>query len=260
MESLKNNIRVVDLLPVQVVSGDSYGAPVDSKGLVAASGSITIATNPSNNHTVGVGPKTYTFKSTLSTSPGVDGEVKIGAAASDTLTNLRNAINLDAGTPDTDYPAETVRHPSVTAGTIVGTVLPITARAVGAAGNEIALVDGMSGSGNVVSGNYLTGGRDGDQFDGGLVRVSVGNITGTPDTVAVSVQECDLVDFSSGATEVPGGEAFEVAADTSYTLELKRTKKFYRIYVNFTGGTNPTVELAAVAVLHNWATPAPILV
>jgi hypothetical protein len=258
METLKNYIRPVALLPIQVVSGDAVGAPFDTKGLVAASGSVTIATNPGNNHTVTIGGRVYTFKTALSTGPGIDGEVLIGVAASNTLTNLRNAINLDAGTPDTDYPAETVRHPTVLAGTIASTVLPLTARAAGEAGNDLGLSEAMTGSGNVVSGANFTGGRDGEQFETALVRVAVGDITGTPDTLEISITECDLADFSDGETECAGGEEFEVEADTVYTKEIQRTKKYIRAKVNFTAGTTPTAELSVEALLAKWALPLPI--
>lgn len=258
MKTLENYIRPIALLPIQVVSGDSIGAPVDTKGLVAASGSVTIATAPGNGHTVTVGDKVYTFKTALSTGPGVDGEVLIGISAATALANLKMAINREGGTVDVEYPAETVRNAVVTAGTIASTVLPITARAAGAAGNLLTLADGMSGSGNVVSGATLSGGRDGEQYDSALVRVAVGNFTGTPDTVEVSITECDLADFSSGETECAGGEEFEVAADTIYTKQIVRTKKFIRAKVNFTGGTNPTAEMSVDALLTNWAVPMPV--
>jgi hypothetical protein len=258
MQTLINYIRPLALIPIQVVSGDSVFPSVDTKGLVAASGSVTIATAPSNGHTVTIGTKVFTFKTALSTGPGVDGEVLIGISAATALANLKMAINREGGTPDTEYPTETVRHPTVIAGTIASTVLPLSARASGEAGNNIALADGMSGSGNVVSGATLTGGRDGEQFDSALVRVAVGNIANTPDTLEISITECDLADFSDGETECAGGEEFEVAADTIYTKQIIRTKKFIRAKVNFTGGSSPTAELSVDAVFANWAIPMTI--
>ncbi len=64
-------------------------------------------------------------------SPGLTGgangtpnEILIGGSASITLDNIKSAIN-GTGTPGTDYSAETVRHPHVTAGAKDATTLVI---------------------------------------------------------------------------------------------------------------------------------------
>lgn len=92
-------------------------------------------------------------------------------------------------------------------------------------------------------------------YDTALVLVGVGNITGTPDSLAVTVQESDAADFGSGVTAIEGGDAVTVAADTLYRFEARRTKRYMRVNYDFTGGTTPTVESYAVAVAANWAKP-----
>jgi len=60
----------------------------------AGSGTLTLTGQPLNTETVTIGTKVYTFQTTLT---NVDGNVLIGASASDSLDNLIAAINLDAG-------------------------------------------------------------------------------------------------------------------------------------------------------------------
>lgn len=78
--------------------------------------------------------KTYTFV----TTPSTEGDVKRGADANESLGNLAAAIN-HAGVPGTDYVCAAA-HATVTAGTVtLDHKLTITARAVGTAGNSIAV-------------------------------------------------------------------------------------------------------------------------
>lgn len=254
MKTLEGYIRPLALLPIQVVSGDAVGAPVDTKGLVAATGVITLTTIPLDGTKVTVGSTEYTYKTTLSTGPAVANEVLIGINVATTRTNLKKAIN-DEGTAGTHYGTGTVRNATVTAGTISGATIPLTARAVGYAGNSIPLSTTSVETSNSVT--AFTGGRDGEQYDSALVRVAVGDIANTPDSLAISIEESDTADFAI-ATDAVGGEAFAVTADTEYTKQVIRSKKFIRAKVNFTGGSSPTAELHIVAVLCNWAVPFPI--
>ena len=98
------------------------------------------------------------------------------------------------------------------------------------------------------SSNYLN-------FEGALVRVAIGDIGGTPDSVSVKIEESDSSTFASGNTEAEGGAAFDVEADNVYTLQVKRTKRYIRAVVTFTNGTSPDVEAHIEAVLNNWAKP-----
>lgn len=84
---------------------------------------LTSTGTAGNNETATIGSKTYTFKTAL-TSSTAENEVLIGAAATNTLDNLKSAIN-GTGTPGTDYGSNTKRHPDVTAGTKTATTLVI---------------------------------------------------------------------------------------------------------------------------------------
>lgn len=107
----------------------------------------------------------------------------------------------------------------------------------------------------VVSGDANSAIVDLAGYDTALVLVGVGNITGTPDSLVVTVQESDASDFGSGVTTIEGGAATTVAADTLYQFQVRRTKRYLRVNYNFTGGTTPTAESYAVALATNWATP-----
>lgn len=117
-----------------------------------ATGTITsTGTNPANNDTVTIGDQVYTFKTTLT---GAANEVKIGAAATNTLDNLKAAINK-TGTEGTDYGLGTPANPYVTAGTKTATTIQVTARDK-RWGNSIATTETSAqlswGSGTLTSG------------------------------------------------------------------------------------------------------------
>jgi hypothetical protein len=120
-------------------NGISFAATSDPTiAAVAATGTITrTATNVSDGDTVTLGASTYTFKTTLTPA---NGEVLIGADAAASLLNLARAINNSGGTPGTDYQVAAA-NASASAGTIVGSVLPLTALTAGTAGNSIALAE-----------------------------------------------------------------------------------------------------------------------
>ena len=106
----------------------------------AATGVLTLTGNAANGETVTLGSKTYTFQTVLT---DVDGNVLIGASASDSLDNLIAAITLGSGS-GTLYAASTTLHPTVTAAAGVGDTMDVTANAPGATGNSIATTETMS--------------------------------------------------------------------------------------------------------------------
>ena len=89
--------------------------------------------NVSNNDTVTIDARTYTFKTAL--TPAAN-EVLIGTDAAASLANLKKAINR-WGTPGTEYGAATTVHPTVEASTITSTTLLVLAKTPGTAGNAI---------------------------------------------------------------------------------------------------------------------------
>ena len=109
----------------------------DTSTGVPATGTLTAIANFANTETVTIGTKTYTFLSVL---VNVDGNVLIGASASDSLDNLIAAIGLGAGS-GTVYAAATTLHPTAFAAPGAGDTLIATAKAGGTAGNAIASTD-----------------------------------------------------------------------------------------------------------------------
>lgn len=100
---------------------------------------------------------------------------------------------------------------------------------------------------------------DGFRFDTALVNVEIGEL-GTQASTKVKIEECDLSDFSAGATVAKGGEEVTVAADTSYKMEIERAKRYLRAVVTLTTpGATPTVEVFVGAILWNAQKPFPVV-
>lgn len=93
---------------------------------VAATTTLTSTGVAGNNETMTIGTRVYTFKTTLT---GAADEILIGAAATNTLDNIKDAINGTSvsGGPGTTYGTGTKRHPLVTAGTKTATTVVIAA-------------------------------------------------------------------------------------------------------------------------------------
>lgn len=90
-------------------------------------------TDVSDGDVVSINGKTYVFRTTL-TSTSFPYEVKIGATADLTLTNLVSAIT-GGGTAGTDYGSGTPINPDVTASAVSAHATTITAASMGVAGN-----------------------------------------------------------------------------------------------------------------------------
>lgn len=105
---------------------------------VAASGTLTSNnTNVSNNDTVTIGTKVYTFKTSLTPT---EGEVLIGGSADASLLNLIRAIN-HTGTPDTDYKVAAANTQVSAVSSVTSHAFAVTALTAGTAGNSIAITE-----------------------------------------------------------------------------------------------------------------------
>lgn len=198
-----------------------------------AFGTLTFTGNAANTETVTIGAKTYTFQTVLT---DVDGNVFIGATASDSIDNLVAAITLGAGA-GTLYAASTTAHPSV-----IGVPFPVDsmlaqAISAGAVGNAIDTTETLSAGS--WGGATLVGGVDTDYFavrvtdddfsialtrqdalDGTVVDLGnngtgTGTVSGTHNVAfppGASVQ-----DGSSGML-LEAGESIELPANSAYTL------------------------------------------
>ncbi|SKA88895.1 hypothetical protein SAMN02745166_01504 [Prosthecobacter debontii] len=106
---------------------------VSTSAPVAATGVLSIPTNPTANATVTIGSRTYTFVAT----PTLAGHVDIGANAGVSASNLAAAINAGAGA-GTAYFGSTAAHADVTA-TVSGTDVTVTARKPGTGAHAVNL-------------------------------------------------------------------------------------------------------------------------
>ena len=101
--------------------------------LTAATGTLTAAGNAANTETVTIGGKVYTFQTSLT---DVDGNVLIGASASDSLDNLIAAINLGTGA-GTLYATSMTENAHASAAVGAGDTMVVTAKVAGLIGNFI---------------------------------------------------------------------------------------------------------------------------
>jgi hypothetical protein len=126
----------------------------DAMLLTVAKATLTLSGNAGNGQTVTIDGKAYTFQTVLT---NVNGNVLIGASASDSIDNLIAAINLSAGS-GTLYAAATTLHPTVTASAGAGDTMIATAKTSGTGGNSISVAKTLASG--VWSSSLLRGGLD----------------------------------------------------------------------------------------------------
>lgn len=131
-EHRSDNPTVASVTSAGVVTGLVAG--------VKASVTLTGTANPADAETVAIGGKTYRFKNTTAQA----NDVKIGAALTDTLDNLKAAVNASGTGDGTDYHTGTTANANVDAGTKTATTLLFTAEAVGTAGNSVTSTETSS--------------------------------------------------------------------------------------------------------------------
>jgi hypothetical protein len=129
---------------------------------VAATNTLTSNnTNVSDGDTVTIGLKTYTFKTAL-TSPALEGEVKIGTDADDSLLHLIHAINHynDAGEYGTEYNCASASAYVTAATSVTSHAFAVTAITAGTLANSTATTvdaDTLSwGTTTLVNGGWAT--------------------------------------------------------------------------------------------------------
>jgi len=131
------------------------GATLVTTGGTAATGTITVTTQPLANETIVVNGATVTFKSALT---GVGNEVLLGAAAANTATNLAAALNASTD-PKIAAAYYTVAGAVVTV--LYGNQLAYGSTGQkGVEGNSFTLVTGTAAAKVTMSGATLTGGAD----------------------------------------------------------------------------------------------------
>ncbi|MDR0676250.1 MAG: hypothetical protein LBF97_04325 [Elusimicrobiota bacterium] len=132
-----------------------------------ATGYIEFLGNVTNGDTLTLGTQTYTFKTTLSSSTA-ENEVLIGANATATATNLKNAIIGGSGS-GTTYGSNTPVNISASA-TATNITINLEALTAGIDGNNITLATSVIAN-IVLSGNSLNGGENVGYINGSIGRV-----------------------------------------------------------------------------------------
>lgn len=98
-----------------------------------------------------------------------------------------------------------------------------------------------------------------DEFREVLTVVQTGAATGTPTSYTVDAKIQESATSGGTYTDVVGATITQITADSQkaeiYWNPKKLTKRFFRLLVTtaFTGGTSPTVPVAGVHLLHNFA-------
>jgi hypothetical protein len=177
----------LSLEALEVVGFDGAGniVPAEYAAVAGAkaTGALTFSNVGSAAETVTIGTRVYTLVAALT---GAANEVLIGASATATALNLKNAINADEDTLDVTHGAET-DHPSVVATSALG-VVTVTAKQAGTAANSVATaeVSAVAAWGAAT----LTGGT-GAQASGvqaiGIVAAAIDNEGGAAGDVYVEV-------------------------------------------------------------------------
>lgn len=141
--------------------------------VIVANGDIVVVGDPA------VFTKTYTFQTVLT---NVDGNVKIGASAAASMTNLFNAINGTGGVIGTDYAASTLPHKTVSATNPTATTVVATSIRGGTQGNTIATT--TTSAHLAWGGAVLTGGTSGAPTAGSaLIYMNVTYLAPSPNNV-----------------------------------------------------------------------------
>ena len=112
-------------------------------------GTLTLAANAGNNELVTIGLKAYKFQTSLTDE---DGNVKIGAAATNSIDNLIAAINLAAGAGSTYAASMTTNAVDTVAEAGAGDTMRLYDEASTNAVTTETMGNGSWGSGNTVNG------------------------------------------------------------------------------------------------------------
>lgn len=171
---------------------------VGASGGVKAAGTVTFAGVPAADDTVTVGDTTYTFKAGAVAGAN---EVLIAGSASAAASNLMAAINAGSGSGNI-YGAGTVANADAVA-TVSGNVLSLTAKASGADGNTIALVE--TGGQTTASGATLTG--------------------GSGDPAVYTLGTDFLVNFDTGRIEIMETGTIVEGSDLELTYSLRASSR-----------------------------------
>jgi phage tail sheath protein FI len=226
---------------------------------IQATGTLTMTANALDTETVTIGAKTYTFQTVLT---NVDGNVLIGATASDSLDNLIAAIMLGSGS-GTLYAAATTAHPTAGAIAGVGDTMIAYALVGGVAGNTLAttqtLTNGTWGGATMAGGvaaaartatltaPSTVGGANASRISAASINLATGalSITFAARTIGTNNgpgANSITVDYDSGGAlqTVTDNGAGAFAASTAGGTTIAGTINYDTgaLSITFTGGTD----------------------
>ena len=157
---------------------------------------LTFTALPLNNETVTVGGKVYTFVTTLINIPGYVLLEPPGVGALDqTILNLKNAINLGAGS-GTKYAASTQDNVVVNATTATSSTLTVQSDDMSAAANSSVCSETLSNGSWATP--TLTGGKDALIWTTRLAWTIAATITSVTDSGSFRVSFPNGGSFASG--------------------------------------------------------------
>lgn len=209
------------------------GASIATVGGGVATGTLTVATNPSNNDTIVVNGQTITFK----TAAAGANEVTIGANAAGTAANLAAALTAST---DADIAAAQYSVSGAVVTVTFGAKIFGTGGVKSVEGNDFTLATGTAGVKVTVSGATLTGGSE-------PTSKSVSVTTGIGTDLLTIAKELRFHPKGKAADDVSDDFVIPLAA-TAGALNFAYKLENERIYnVEFMGYPDPaTGKLFAV--------------
>lgn len=218
---------------------------------LSSTGSATISASaaPVANDTVKVGGQTYKFvvASSISADSATANEVAIGSTGAQSLQNLADAINGVASGSGTEYTAATTANGNVTAGTVNGSELTVTAAnaSVSGANLDVAVSNSSGGALSMVNGaTHLS------NTTAGTSNLSIVDNPGDADTVTIGATQYTFISQANWAADGSGtADAVEIgntAADTAANLANAINASSGGGY-----GTGTTANASATAVASN---------
>ncbi len=160
---------------------------------VKASNTFTLTVIPSNNETVVIGGRTYTFKTALTPA---NGEVLIGASLAEAQANLVSAVNGDNLVAGLKYASVTRPNTQVAMSAFTANVSTLTALVAGTDGNSITTTETCANG--TFSSATLTGGLNESLADGLLKPKSVQYNLGHTSSPTANFPASHFADSGSG--------------------------------------------------------------
>lgn len=111
---------------------------------VKAVKTLTLSGNAVAGETITIGGRVYTFVASADLDNATANQIAIGAAATNTLDNIKSAIVADEAGRGTLYSQGTTKNPQVYVSSKTATTVVITANEAGASGTNIDTAETMT--------------------------------------------------------------------------------------------------------------------